>query len=111
MLCKSCGSFRQFIGQCPDSHEQKKEIYATEDVTREDDDQIFTENESEDVERFVLYILDTADWSKFTPETINLAALDTAGTTSLFRSLFWGLLGLLTDIFLQSTGRQSSVLY
>jgi hypothetical protein len=69
MLCKSCGSFRHFVGECPHSHEQKNGVYVTEEVTGAPDIE---------VDRFILYISGSEELSRFTAEAINSAALDTA---------------------------------
>ena len=74
MLCKSCGSFRHFVGECPHSHEQKNGVYVTEEVTGAPDIE---------VDRFILYTAGSEELSRFTAEAINSAALDTACTTTV----------------------------
>lgn len=78
LLCKACGSFRHFIKDCPDSHENKgKGLFLTEEVMSDED------GENSEVNRFVLFTSDNDELSRFTSESLNAAALDTCCTTSV----------------------------
>ena len=81
MLCRSCGSYRHLIANCPDSYENQKKrgtAFVTEEITSEE-----SENEPDDIDRFVLFTSDSDELSRFTSEAINAAALDTCCTTSV----------------------------
>ena len=81
MLCKSCGSFRHFIADCPDSFENDKKkgsAFVAEEISSEE-----SEQEPEEIDRFVLFTSDSDELSRFTSEAINAAALDTCCTTSV----------------------------
>ena len=80
-LCKSCGSFRHLVAQCPDSFEnskQKGQAFVTEEVSSDE-----SSDEPEDINRFVLFTSDSDELSRFTSEAVNAAALDTCCTTSV----------------------------
>lgn len=81
MLCKSCGSFRHFVGKCPDSHENKSgNVFITEEVEDGSESECYN---VQDIDRFVLFTSESEELSKFTGEAINSAALDTCCTTSV----------------------------